>query len=73
MFVILQYAGTDALKGDVTRSGQRNLVGMVRDGYNSASRYYLCHMRDAQRQHAIDACLGKLSTRNWLGALKCKC
>uniref|UniRef100_A0A8R1XZ05 SAC domain-containing protein n=1 Tax=Onchocerca volvulus TaxID=6282 RepID=A0A8R1XZ05_ONCVO len=54
-----QYAGTDALKGDVTRSGQRNLVGMVKDGYNSASRYYLSHMRDAQRQRAVDALLGK--------------
>ncbi|VDN81752.1 unnamed protein product [Brugia pahangi] len=53
-----QYAGTDALKGDVTRSGQRNLVGMVKDGYNSASRYYLSHMRDAQRQLAVDTLLG---------------
>ncbi|EFO27739.2 hypothetical protein LOAG_00741 [Loa loa] len=54
-----QYAGTDALKGDITRSGQRNLVGMVKDGYNSASRYYLSHMRDAERQLAVDALLGK--------------
>ncbi|VDK73880.1 unnamed protein product [Litomosoides sigmodontis] len=54
-----QYAGTDALKGDITRSGQRNLVGMVKDGYNSASRYYVSHMRDAQRQLAVDAVLGK--------------
>ncbi|CAG9531405.1 unnamed protein product [Cercopithifilaria johnstoni] len=54
-----QYAGTDALKGDITRSGQRNLVGMVKDGYNSASRYYLSHMRDAQRQLAVDTLLGK--------------
>uniref|UniRef100_A0AAF5Q0J4 SAC domain-containing protein n=1 Tax=Wuchereria bancrofti TaxID=6293 RepID=A0AAF5Q0J4_WUCBA len=53
-----QYAGTDALKGDITRSGQRNLVGMVKDGYNSASRYYLSHMRDAQRQLAVDTLLG---------------
>ncbi|VIO96841.1 Uncharacterized protein BM_BM6251 [Brugia malayi] len=53
-----QYAGTDALKGDITRNGQRNLVGMVKDGYNSASRYYLSHMRDAQRQLAVDTLLG---------------
>ncbi|KAK0423727.1 hypothetical protein QR680_008299 [Steinernema hermaphroditum] len=53
----LQYAGTDALKGDITRSGQRKLVGIMRDGYNSASRYYLSHMRDAQRQIAIDSLL----------------
>ena len=41
-----QYAGTAALKGDVTRSGQRGLTGMMKDGYNSASRYYLSHIRD---------------------------
>lgn len=58
---ILKYAGTDALKGDITRSGQRNLVGMVKDGYNSASRYYLSHMRDAQRQLAVDAVLGNFN------------
>ncbi|PIO67968.1 hypothetical protein TELCIR_10263 [Teladorsagia circumcincta] len=33
-----QYAGTAALKGDVTRSGERRLAGIMRDGYNSASR-----------------------------------
>uniref|UniRef100_A0A914YHN1 SAC domain-containing protein n=1 Tax=Panagrolaimus superbus TaxID=310955 RepID=A0A914YHN1_9BILA len=52
-----QYAGTDALKGDITRSGQRKFTGLVKDGYNSASRYYLSHMRDAQRQLAIDTML----------------
>ena len=52
-----QYAGTDALKGDVTRNGQRKLTGLVKDGYSSASRFYLSHMRDAQRQLAIDTML----------------
>lgn len=52
-----QYAGTNALKGDVTRSGQRGLVGIMRDGYNSASRYYFSHMKDGQRQLAIDTLL----------------
>uniref|UniRef100_A0A0N5AB61 SAC domain-containing protein n=1 Tax=Syphacia muris TaxID=451379 RepID=A0A0N5AB61_9BILA len=52
-----QYAGTNALKGDVTRSGQRGLVGIMRDGYNSASRYYYSHMKDANRQMAIDTLL----------------
>lgn len=59
-----QYAGTDALKGDVTRSGQRKIVGMVRDGYTSASRYYLSHMRDNQRQLAIDALLNGSITKS---------
>ena len=33
-----QYAGTNALKGDFTRTGERNLSGMMKDGVNSASR-----------------------------------
>ncbi|KAK6011886.1 hypothetical protein OSTOST_23016, partial [Ostertagia ostertagi] len=52
-----QYAGTAALKGDVTRSGERRLAGIMRDGYNSASRYYLSHIRDSSRQKAINALL----------------
>ena len=50
-----QYAGTNALKGDYTRTGERNLSGLVKDGVNSASRYYLNHIRDTYRQAAIDA------------------
>ncbi|CAI5438424.1 unnamed protein product [Caenorhabditis angaria] len=49
-----QYAGTAALKGDVTRSGERKITGIMKDGLNSASRYYLTHMRDANRQKAIN-------------------
>jgi hypothetical protein len=49
-----QYAGTNALKGDYTRTGERNFSGLVKDGVNSASRYYLNHMRDTYRQAAID-------------------
>ncbi|XGW21304.1 hypothetical protein V3C99_004338 [Haemonchus contortus] len=52
-----QYAGTAALKGDVTRSGERRLAGIMRDGYTSASRYYLSHVRDSSRQKAINALL----------------
>ncbi|KAK5986388.1 Phosphatidylinositide phosphatase SAC2 [Trichostrongylus colubriformis] len=52
-----QYAGTAALKGDVTRSGERRLAGIMRDGYNSASRYYLSHVRDSSRQKAINVLL----------------
>ncbi|CAD5206969.1 unnamed protein product [Bursaphelenchus okinawaensis] len=54
-FISRQYAGTNALKGDITRGGQRKLVGLMKDGYNSASRYYLSHVKDAQRQRAMDA------------------
>ena len=54
-----QYAGTNALKGDFTRTGERNLSGLVKDGVNSASRYYLNHIRDSYRQAAIDLLIGK--------------
>jgi hypothetical protein len=54
-----QYAGTNALKGDYTRTGERNLSGLVKDGVNSASRYYLNHIRDTYRQAAIDLLIGQ--------------
>ncbi|GAV02270.1 hypothetical protein RvY_12860 [Ramazzottius varieornatus] len=54
-----QYAGTSALKGDVTRTGERKFAGLMKDGYTSANRYYLNQFRDAYRQAAIDASLGK--------------
>jgi len=53
-----QYAGTNALKGDFTRTGERNLSGLVKDGVNSASRYYLNHIRDTYRQATIDVVIG---------------
>lgn len=36
-----QYAGTAALKGDFTRTGERRIAGVMKDGYNSASRLVL--------------------------------
>uniref|UniRef100_A0AC35U967 SAC domain-containing protein n=1 Tax=Rhabditophanes sp. KR3021 TaxID=114890 RepID=A0AC35U967_9BILA len=53
-----QYAGTNALKGDITRNGQRKVMGLVKDGYNSASRYYLSQMKDHQKQKVIDLITG---------------
>ncbi|EDV22880.1 uncharacterized protein TRIADDRAFT_58545 [Trichoplax adhaerens] len=53
-----QYAGTDALKGDYTRTGERNVKGVMKDGYNSANRYYLNRFRDTYRQTVIDIMLG---------------
>ena len=45
-----QYAGTVALKGDFTRTGERKFSGMMKDGVNSANRYYLNRFKDAYRQ-----------------------
>ncbi|XP_019856838.1 PREDICTED: phosphatidylinositide phosphatase SAC2-like [Amphimedon queenslandica] len=49
-----QYTGTDAMKGDLTRYGQRRLYGVMKDGYNSAHRYLQSLFRDAYRQVVID-------------------
>ncbi|KAI6219537.1 Phosphatidylinositide phosphatase SAC2 [Aphelenchoides fujianensis] len=38
-----QYAGTSALKGDITRGGRRRLRGFLKDGVNSATRYIVSH------------------------------
>ncbi|ESO85125.1 hypothetical protein LOTGIDRAFT_130995, partial [Lottia gigantea] len=53
-----QYAGTAALKGDFTRTGERKFAGMMKDGMNSANRYYL-RFRDDYRQAAMDIILGQ--------------
>ncbi|XP_022241087.1 phosphatidylinositide phosphatase SAC2-like [Limulus polyphemus] len=53
-----QYAGTAALKGDFTRTGERRIAGMMKDGYNSASRYYVNRFKDAYRQATIDLMTG---------------
>nr|XP_027213923.1 phosphatidylinositide phosphatase SAC2-like [Penaeus vannamei] len=61
-----QYAGTSALKGDFTRTGERRFAGMMKDGMNSANRYYRNHFLDAYRQVAIDVMLGlELSEDQW--------
>ncbi|XP_040291088.1 phosphatidylinositide phosphatase SAC2 [Bufo bufo] len=53
-----QYAGTAALKGDFTRTGERKLAGVMKDGVNSANRYYINRFRDAYRQAVIDIMQG---------------
>ncbi len=37
-------------QGDLTRYGERKFRGMMKDGYNSAHRYYQNLFRDAYRQ-----------------------
>ena len=53
-----QYAGTNALKGDYTRTGEHNVLSAMKDGMNSANRYYLNQFQDANRQMAIDVSHG---------------
>ncbi|KAI4487595.1 hypothetical protein M0804_005744 [Polistes exclamans] len=55
-----QYAGTNALKGDYTRTGERKFTGLMKDGMNSANRYFQQHFMDDLRQAAIDTLLGNI-------------
>lgn len=54
------YAGTTALMGDYTRSGERTISGLLNDGYNSAMRYVQNNFKDTEKQRAIDLSLGRL-------------
>ena len=53
------YAGTGALKADITRTGKRSLTGLYNDGTNSLNRYYLNNFRDGTKRDAIYLFLGK--------------
>ncbi|XP_033109734.1 phosphatidylinositide phosphatase SAC2-like [Anneissia japonica] len=61
-----QYAGTVALKGDFTRTGERKFSGLMKDGYHSASRYIQKTFKDAYRQMTIDIMLGNPVTGDLL-------
>ncbi|CAJ1946044.1 unnamed protein product [Cylindrotheca closterium] len=55
------YAGTNALKRDFTRTGQRTKLGALDDGMNSLQRYYLNNFMDADRQEGMDLMVGYAS------------
>ncbi|XP_070539882.1 phosphatidylinositide phosphatase SAC2-like isoform X2 [Ptychodera flava] len=59
-----QYAGTVALKGDFTRTGERKFTGVMKDGYNSANRYIQNRFKDAYRQVVIDLMQGNPVTED---------
>ncbi|KAG1756423.1 phosphoinositide polyphosphatase [Suillus paluster] len=52
------YAGTSALKGDFTRTGKRDLGGLLNDGVNSLARLYSATFSDWFCQAVIDFTLG---------------
>ncbi|KAK9501283.1 hypothetical protein O3M35_012024 [Rhynocoris fuscipes] len=62
-----QYAGTNALKGDYTRTGERKFTGMMKDGMNSANRYYLSRFKDVYRQATIDIMQGQVVCEDLTG------
>ncbi|KAJ3395199.1 hypothetical protein HDU92_006096 [Lobulomyces angularis] len=61
--ISILYAGTKALKGDVTRTGKRQWIqGSLDDGVNSLTRYYLNNFSDGRKQDAYDLWSGKVTT-----------
>ncbi|KAG4179308.1 hypothetical protein ERO13_A10G099200v2 [Gossypium hirsutum] len=56
--ISIQYAGTAALKGDLVRSGQRRVQGILKDRYISLKRYYLNNFSDGTKQDAFDLLQG---------------
>ncbi|KAA1469556.1 hypothetical protein DENSPDRAFT_918842 [Dentipellis sp. KUC8613] len=52
------YAGTSALKGDFTRTGKRDLGGLLNDSMNSLARMYTSTFTDWFSQAVIDYMLG---------------
>lgn len=52
------YAGTGAMKTDITRMGTRTTAGKLADGNIAVTRYYLNNFRDGPRQDAFDLFLG---------------
>jgi len=53
-----EYAGTSALKGDFTRTGKRDLSGLLNDGVNALARMYSATFSDWFSQTVIDFMLG---------------
>ncbi|KAJ3075340.1 hypothetical protein HDU98_008423 [Podochytrium sp. JEL0797] len=57
--ISLLYAGTRALRGDITRTGKRDILrGNLADGANSLTRYYLNNFVDGKKQDALDLWTG---------------
>ncbi|KAI3515024.1 hypothetical protein L1887_13773 [Cichorium endivia] len=56
--ISIQYSGTPALKGDFVRFGKRTSQGIVKDGINALTRYYLNNFIDGTKQDANDLLQG---------------
>ncbi|XP_050243955.1 phosphoinositide phosphatase SAC8 isoform X2 [Quercus robur] len=56
--ISLEYAGTNALKGDLVRYGKQTVAGLIKDGMSAISRYYLNNFHDGVRQDAMDLISG---------------
>ncbi|KAH0696015.1 hypothetical protein KY289_013497 [Solanum tuberosum] len=56
--ISIQYSGTPALNGDFVRCGHRTTLGVLADGCNALTRYYLNNFVDGTKQDAIDLLQG---------------
>ncbi|XP_055805758.1 phosphoinositide phosphatase SAC6-like isoform X2 [Solanum dulcamara] len=56
--ISIQYSGTPALKGDFVRCGHRTAQGILADGCNALTRYYLNNFVDGTKQDAVDLSQG---------------
>eukprot|EP00834_Sanchytrium_tribonematis_P001296 NODE_30_length_37342_cov_0.449507.p23 type:complete len:174 gc:universal NODE_30_length_37342_cov_0.449507:15169-15690(+) len=52
------YAGTNAMKNDFTRNGQRDITGFAKDASSSVQRLYLNYVRDGYTQKLLDVLQG---------------
>ncbi|KAJ1904591.1 hypothetical protein LPJ81_002405 [Coemansia sp. IMI 209127] len=57
-YISRQYAGTSAMKGDFTRTGKRNIGGVVSDASYSIARLWISTFRDYFSQSVLDFIVG---------------
>ena len=67
--ISIAYTNTSALKGDVTRTGKRKLMGVMNDGANSLYRMYQNNFRDTYRQSILDYILGVSTFEAFSGSI----
>ncbi|KAJ2553227.1 hypothetical protein EV175_003014 [Coemansia sp. RSA 1933] len=57
-YISQQYAGTSAMKGDFTRTGKRNIGGVMSDASYSIARLWISTFRDYFSQSVLDFIVG---------------
>lgn len=68
--IALQYAGSEALKTDLTRTGTRTVTGLLRDLKTALTRYAKNNFGDGYRQDSIDLVLGHYTVDVFSGPSK---
>ncbi|PIA19050.1 hypothetical protein COEREDRAFT_90939 [Coemansia reversa NRRL 1564] len=68
-YISRQYAGTLAMKGDFTRTGRRNIGGVVNDATYSLARLWIGTFRDYFSQSVLDFVMGSNNVSDVFRAL----